>query len=182
MAVTLNQLIKLRQAGKPKEYELALSLTEAREAELHKSNGYSWADFTEKVGFNDPRVAIYLTSNIKHQKRLKYTEKQIRGLWKHFGYSNLNVIISWLKKKVSPDTLIKKYGHMNQTQLKGVFAIKSKRPPMTSFTAQITEDQSNQLYSLLEKKYGLAKSKGKKEKLGEAFSDLLDWVFDKHKA
>ena len=180
MAVTLSQLHKLHQAGKPKEYELALALTEAREAKLHKSNGYSWEGFTEQVGINN-RVAQYMVANIRHQQHLKYTEKQIRGLWDHFGYSNLAVILAGLKKKESPVALVKKYGHMNQTQLKGRFAIKSKRPPMTSFTAQITEAQSNKLYGLLEKKYGLAKSKGKKEKVGDAFSDLLNWVFDKHK-
>ena len=160
-------------------FDLAKELHKARRSSLHEKEGYdSFRSFVEDCEIGRYRKAMYLVGIIDDMKHLRYTPGEVKALMDDFGWSKLSIILAGLPNRVARTLLVKKYGHMTLTEVKAEFA---PNQGLALFTAQIPVKQRAKLYRLLQKQYGLAKSKGKKEKVGDAFSDLLDWVFDKHK-
>lgn len=160
-------------------FDLALALIESQKAKSYENEGHSsFREFVEDLEI-DYRKAMYLIKTIRRMKRLRYTEPQVRSLIFHIGWTKTETILAGLDTRVAPSALVKKYGDMTTPQLRAEFA--PKKRSSTLFTATITKGRRDKLYRLLERKYGLAKTKGKKQKVGAAFSALLDDVFNKSK-
>lgn len=123
------------------------------------------------------RKGRYLVGIIEDTERLNYPFEDVQSLMKGIGWTKTSIILRSLAHKKSVSNLIKNYRSKAVPELRKDFPspeAKSTHSAKKQFAAFLTEKRHKKLLRILEKKYGLAKTTGKRKGVSEAFSKLLD--------
>ena len=123
------------------------------------------------------RKGRYLVGIIEDAIRLKYPFDEVQTLMKGIGWTKASIILRSLTHKKSVTNLIKHYRKKTVPELRKDFPspeAKSTHPTKKQFAAFLTEKHHKKLLRILQKKYGLAKTTGKRKGVSEAFSKLVN--------